>query len=435
MANENERKAKPNSPMNLSRRLLMRMWPHSAGQPSSSRSVVTLAIAAVCLLSILFTNTFGSNSSNASLLENSTGFKTKTPFVATPAELTSQLKSYLPSSSVTGVSCADVHARVERGEWQDPNRGYVYARTLASEPPFVVAVHEQAYDHMRWKSIYVKGAYYETQVHNRFVQILRDKPSSLVIDVGMNIGYYSLLSAALGHVVMGFEINPANLMRMCESLDLNRNHHLMMNHHHQNSQHASAASPVAVFRRGVSDVDGQVLHLVVPKNPGEATLEETSSNEINAHSVSTITLDTFATEQSWLDTAAAATHPKPTIRLLKIDVEGHEPEIILGAQKLLRSGLVQNILTEYRDYGSPATRRAFDILLDAGYTIVHEGVLLTKAESQGFYQDLWHNRVRTNKDVRNANARQKIKSYFKKQAYSDLWFSCPTCESGAILSR
>lgn len=407
--------AKPSSPaVSTARRFLL----------SSSRSYVVVTVTAACLISFLVaTSLFGSNNNNAtsdasSSILDSPGITTLTPFVATPPVLTTALQGILPSS-LGIVSCTDVHSRVERGEWEDPNQGYVYARRLVSDPPFMVAVHQDSYDHMRWKSIYLRGAYYETQVHQRFVHILKDKPSSLVIDVGMNIGYYSLLSAQLGHSVVGFEINPANLMRMCESLDLNHNFNTL-----------ASSSPVAMVRRGVSDVDGQVLHLVVPKNPGEATLESTSSTEINAHSVSTITLDTFATEQKWFD-AAGATSSKPKIRLLKIDVEGHEPEIIFGAEKLLKSGLVQNILTEYRDYASPKTRKAFDILLAAGYTVVHEGVLLTRQESETFYDDLLHNRVRTKEYD---NVRKKFKSYFRKQLYSDLWFSCPTCESGATAS-
>lgn len=414
-----------------------------------SRSTLTLAIAGLTAIFLLS----GEGKKQQGTLNDPAKAPlsgTKTPFVSTPPNLSSQLQAFLPSSNLKGTSCADVRLRVQRGDWIDPNHGYIHARTLTSYPPFPIAVHQSSYDKMRWNSLYIKGAYYETAVHERFLRILEkstttnkneessEQQRSLVVDVGMNIGYYTLLSATLGHSVIGFEINPANLMRVCESISLNMDqwHATTTTTSSSNDEndngdknHNLGKSPVTFFQRGVSNLDDQTLHLVVPKNPGEATLEQTPSTAAAdvAASVTTITLDTFAKEQGWLD---GSNKSKPTIRLLKIDVEGHEPEIIQGARHLLKSGMVQNILTEYRDFGSDRTRQAFEVLLDAGYTLVHQGKLLSKSESQAFYRDLMRKRLH------HESLRKTLKAYFKKhQFYLDLWFSCPECGSDVAIAN
>ena len=54
-----------------------------------------------------------------------------------------------------------------------------------------------------------------------------------------------------------------------------------------------------------------------------------------------VTLDDVAKELRWYD------EPKTQIAILKVDVEGYDPEVFEGAEELLSSGLVQNIFMEY----------------------------------------------------------------------------------------
>ena len=71
---------------------------------------------------------------------------------------------------------------------------------------------------------------------------------------------YSLLSAAHGYDVVSFEINPANLIRVCESM-----------HWNQLYSHDHLFGRIHLFRNGVSSVHGTPVQVVVPKrNPGEA---------------------------------------------------------------------------------------------------------------------------------------------------------------------
>jgi FkbM family methyltransferase len=368
-----------------------------------------------------------------SSLSATTTIAATTPFVSIPPKFTKALAKMLTplstneeeSSSTSRlkmpprpISCHDVRSRVQRAEWTDPNDGVLYARTLRTDPQFRMAVHTQRYDNVRWKSIYKKGEYYETDVHERFMKILapppkpngQTMPSQLVLDVGMNIGYYTMLSATLGHSVIGFEINPANLIRVCESLDVN--------------QMGDEGSPVAIFQRGVGNMSDQTLRLVVPSNPGQAkmagwseeestTTDNTDASEaaVSPDVVTTITLDDFAEAYNWWEI-------RPVIGLLKIDVEGLEPEIIIGAEQLLKTGMVQHILTEFRNFQSANAQKAFQILMDNGYVLMYNhGAPYTKAATialwddfqRGRYHEPWRRTART--------------TLLLRPVVKDLWFS------------
>lgn len=386
---------------------------------------------------------------------SSTTIAATTPFVSIPPKFTKALAKVLTplsskeggkeeeSSSTTSrlkvpprpVSCHDVRSRVQRDEWTDPNDGVLYARTLRTDPPFRLAVHAQRYDNVRWKSIYKKGVYYETHVHDRFMKILAPPspttkttmPPQLVLDVGMNIGYYTMLSAILGHSVIGFEINPANLIRVCESLDVNQMGEGML----LSSTSVAAVSSVAIFQRGVGNVSDQTLRLVVPRNPGQAKMvnnkgseEEESAtttdgvvadnNTENAAApdvVTTITLDAFAEAYNWWEV-------RPVIALLKIDVEGFEPEIIIGAEQLLKTGMVQNVLTEFRDFHTATAQQAFNILIDNGYVLMYNhGAPYTKAATIDLWDDF--TRGRYHEPWRRTARATLLRRPFVK----DLWFS------------
>ena len=71
-------------------------------------------------------------------------------------------------------------------------------------------------DKMRWVHIMKKGEYYETGVTAAFHTILgmydsTVRPAPLVIDIGMNIGWFSLYSRAHGHDVAGERVVDSKL--------------------------------------------------------------------------------------------------------------------------------------------------------------------------------------------------------------------------------
>lgn len=90
-----------------------------------------------------------------------------------------------------------------------------------TDPPFFMSVHRQEVDRICFKMMATK-TYYENKMTANFVKILKNRPiSGRVIDVGMNVGWFTLLSRSLGHEVLSFEPDPSNIIRLCESLALN----------------------------------------------------------------------------------------------------------------------------------------------------------------------------------------------------------------------
>ena len=286
--------------------------------------------------------------------------------------------SLLRSSATNkfSISCDSVRHKLASHEWSDPNDGKLFARSVITQPSFQISVHNETYDPVRWKYIYETGTYYEDLVQSRFDTILSQaentKTSTLVVDVGANIGYYTLLSLAYDVPVLSFEINPANLVRLCESLQLN------------SDQNFEARN--LIFQKGVSNQDGVELQVIVPKNPGQAFMKEMEYNnknqdksgvvnakEISAHHAitTTITLDSLAHELGWLENTSSSSNNWKII-ILKLDVEGKEPQIIEGARQLLESGRVENVLTEFRRMSRPTIQEAIQTLHDTGYTIVDD---------------------------------------------------------------
>ena len=283
----------------------------------------------------------------------------------------------------------------------DPNKGRLYAREIVTPPvPFVIALHNSEYDSVRWKTIMDTGQYYEQHVHDNFVQVLvsgnnsskatttgrnTNTRNSYVIDVGANIGYYTLLSASLHANVIAFEPNPSNIVRICESIRLNSHNN------NGNDDGDFRNRDIRIFQNAVgeSELHNTEMLLYVPKNPGQGFLKELPSitttaekagnspflhhdvdetiiNDEHHSKTKVISLDKWAEEHHLFDAAKAGDF---SIEILKVDVEGHEPQVLLGAKKLLQSGIVKHVFTECRRFGRDNVKDMIVTLLEAGFVL------------------------------------------------------------------
>jgi FkbM family methyltransferase len=135
-------------------------------------------------------------------------------------------------------------------------------------------------------------------------------PGDTFVDVGANMGYYSLLAAARvggSGRVLAFEPSARVRARLERSVSLNGFTH------------------VAVRSEAVGEVNGHVT-LVEPgsDNHGLAFVQKEGGVDVGAR-VRSVTLD---------DVLGAG---KPTPALIKVDVEGGESEVFRGASRLLAS--------------------------------------------------------------------------------------------------
>jgi FkbM family methyltransferase len=199
----------------------------------------------------------------------------------------------------------------------DPNKGVIYGKQVdinpkVVSPKFWVSLHAKEFDPTRW-GIMDYGFYYERSLSDAFIEVLADSPpGSRVIDVGGNIGFFTLLSAANGPVVVDtFEPNQKNRLRLCESLALN---HWKSEHDKDCKKDPQHDSMVNVYPLGVGRKEA-VLSFIEHGNPGQGYFMEHQPTLKFSKGLPVVTLDNFAKEKDWFTT-------RPDIALLKIDIEG-----------------------------------------------------------------------------------------------------------------
>lgn len=274
----------------------------------------------------------------------------------------------------------------------DPNVGVIYGKKTTADPSFTIALHNKTIDHTRW-AIMTYGFYYERFITERAAEIMGPTSNTtpgIFLDVGMNIGWFSLLAAALGRDVVAFEPNPINYFRMCQSVGLN-------GWSSPGGFDDASRKNLRIFPFGVGAKPTH-LTLVQPlNNPGGSSFhgDEAPVSSIDGASINDIrvvTLDDVAKELRWYD------EPKTQIAILKVDVEGYDPEVFEGAEELLSSGLVKNIFMEYSfESGANAKERLGNMIrriVTCGYKVcavgnwngaklLHETAYAQHAEKKG----------------------------------------------------
>ncbi|MEN3940963.1 FkbM family methyltransferase [Prosthecobacter sp. SYSU 5D2] len=167
----------------------------------------------------------------------------------------------------------------------------------------------------------------------------------IILDVGANIGSMAMILAHLRPdcIVHAFEPSPESFA--CLKANLLRNH----------------ADRVIPCQYAASQADGRQCFLNDSRSPTSNRLVTTEDGEPGPFvEVSVVSLDSFL--KPYLDDEVA---------FLKIDVEGHEPSVLAGADMLLRSGRCRAGLVELCP----------ENLHNAGYDVSD---LLCAAESAGW---------------------------------------------------
>jgi FkbM family methyltransferase len=169
------------------------------------------------------------------------------------------------------------------------------------------------------------------------------------VDVGANLGYFSLAGASLGYDVVAFEPMSRNARKFSKSIYKNgfRNH-------------------VVLCQNAVTDLGGQTVSLqeTDTTNQGNGQISASDAGE----SVTSVTLsDMFTPGTGHLSALSTDAH------IVKIDVEGQEAAVLLGARKWICGSVVQHIIIEF----SEATRLnkaypakdMFIFMQTAGYSV------------------------------------------------------------------
>ena len=176
---------------------------------------------------------------------------------------------------------------------------------------------------------------WELATTDLFIELLRK--GGRVVDVGANVGWFTLLAARrVGQdgTVLSFEPAPANFSLLAKSVERNKFRN------------------VRLFNEIVSDIDGtRTLYLA------RRTAETGLHSIVRSHggeelAISSVRLDTVARSLG-ID----------RIDVLKVDVEGAEPEVLLGAERLISQRKIKNMVLEWNPEVWPRNRTLLDELL------------------------------------------------------------------------
>lgn len=214
--------------------------------------------------------------------------------------------------------------------------------------------------------LYLYGSYELPSV--RFIRRVV-KPGDVVVDVGAQIGYITLAMATLapGKVtVHAFEPEPLNIQRLRNNIALN------------------PGVDVRIVEKAVSDSNGAIrLYLSKDHNAGTHSTISGGTNVSDDYvEIPAVTLDTYVRDQN-----IAA------LRLMKIDVEGGEYEVIKGAHETLTSLRpivlmeLSDALQESRGFSTVEFKKLMKQFGYSAYTIADDGGLVPSSDEQRHAMD------------------------------------------------
>jgi len=242
-------------------------------------------------------------------------------------------------------------------------------RLTITTPPFYISLHNQWFDKKRWVHIYKTGDYYEKGLTQLFHDILVKYDVEhvelfppLMLDIGMNIGWFSLYSKAHGHDVAAFEPNPTMFLRVCESLEFNN---------------WKEDKGFTLWNYGLGTTPG-TFNLTLGNNPGGSSFfsERLAPKYRHSMPVQVVTLDSVALQEGWIERK---------ISLIKVDVEGFENYVFEGGKTLLYKGDVDNIIMENSSNNASQVLPMVDMLYDAGYRIMQ----ILSVNGDPYHEDWW----------------------------------------------
>ena len=173
---------------------------------------------------------------------------------------------------------------------------------------------------------YTQCNYYFGNVSSALLRLISNgRPHELFLDIGANIGLYSLAASNLFWKVIAFEPDPRSLPALKENIT------------------RSNACNVTVAPVALSDKSGTAALRVDPLNQGGSSLNvpggsyslKAAERDLSNWKSHSLTQEAFSVQTETLD-AYLAKSEAHNIRLVKIDVEGHEESVLIGATAMLQ---------------------------------------------------------------------------------------------------
>ncbi len=211
-----------------------------------------------------------------------------------------------------------------------PARGNFDCLPLVITPSPLICIHNPD-DDIFISATIKDGEVWESNIVNLFQAALKQDKSLAVIDIGANIGQYSLIAAKMGRTVIAVEPYLKHVEMIHKALDLNgfrQNFTLVYNA--VSDSHKTVALQFKKENRGAIRVIESQFQAGLQTHTGNGCLSWTSGSHVQ-----TIVMD---------DLLEVVTFTKA---IMKIDIEGHEARAVPHAQTLLATVYVPYIFMEW----------------------------------------------------------------------------------------
>ncbi len=178
----------------------------------------------------------------------------------------------------------------------------------------------------RMQAIFYLTSLYEPETVSTCLQLLHENKKGVYIDVGANIGLITLQVKARRQQTEShlFEPDPAVFSELKRNLALN------------------ILDPISYHQKAVSDIPNQTLTFYSSENIFESgwgrLSNQENKNQANGIEVKSVTLDDYI-DQNKIE----------TVDVLKIDVEGAEAKVLMGAKNSLKAQKIKHIICELND--------------------------------------------------------------------------------------
>ena len=201
-------------------------------------------------------------------------------------------------------------------------------------------------------SNHLKKELYENDIHQLALKILMDKPSGSVLDIGANLGTFCVPLARKIPKLEFHAFEPQRIInyQLCANVVIN------------------SLENVYTYEFALSNKEGDVK-LAMPDYTKETNIGAFSiDKEVRENDYECSTLNTTDKIQLLpLDLLAFS-----DIKLIKIDVEGHELEVLQGGLETIKANNYPPIIFEawtWKPWFEPKRKALFDYLEGHGYEI------------------------------------------------------------------
>jgi FkbM family methyltransferase len=205
-------------------------------------------------------------------------------------------------------------------------------------------------------SNYLKQELYEHDIHQLCLKLLTDKEPGVVLDIGANLGTFCIPLARKihKHTYHAFEVQRIIYYQLCANTFINGLDNVHCHHFGLSN------------RRDVLLLE--VPNYVTETNIGAFSVdEETRKYDYECTTVGQKeTMTVFPLDEG----------EHRNVRLIKIDVEGHELEVIKGAKKTIKDNKYPPIIFEawnWKPWFEPKRQELFKYLQNMGYQLTDGG--------------------------------------------------------------